>query len=138
MVTRQQIVEEARKWLRTPFQHQGRLRGIGVDCVGLPLCVVRDLGLGDWLEDYKVYPAQPVADEVLMACRNRLCEVPKAQLQPGDVIVFRVPKSACHAAIRSDRGVIHAWAPVGRVVETGMSFVWWERIAGVFAIPGVE
>jgi hypothetical protein len=27
------IVEEALSWVKTPFEHQGRLKGVGVDCV---------------------------------------------------------------------------------------------------------
>jgi hypothetical protein len=39
------LVAEARRWLGTPFRHQGRIRGEGVDCIGLVLEPARALGL---------------------------------------------------------------------------------------------
>jgi NlpC/P60 family putative phage cell wall peptidase len=142
-ISRPQIVAEARQWIGTPFQHQGRLRGVGVDCVGLVLCVMRDLGLGDWLEDFTNYPRQPVGDQVLLACRDRLQEIPFSVVRPGDVMVFRLPRSACHAAIATDNGMIHAYSPQaphrqpGRVAEIGLTDQWKRRIVGCFSIPGV-
>ena len=38
-VTGQDVVAEARRWLGTPWRHQARLRGVGVDCGGLVVCV---------------------------------------------------------------------------------------------------
>jgi branched-chain amino acid transport system ATP-binding protein len=42
------LVAEARCWLGTPFRHQGRIRGQGVDCIGLVLEPARALGLTDY------------------------------------------------------------------------------------------
>ena len=36
---RARIVAEAMTWLGTPYHHRGKLKGIGVDCAQLPLCV---------------------------------------------------------------------------------------------------
>ena len=149
MITRQQFVSEARKWIDTPFQHQGRQRGLGVDCVGLVLCVMRDLGLNAWVDlaEYRSYAAQPVGNAVLEACKSRLLEKPLAMRQPGDVLVFRVPVAATHIGIVSGRGIIHALNSgrrfrrmanlVGRVVEHGLDAKWLERAAGCFSIPGI-
>ena len=35
------IVTEARTWVRTPYHHQARLKGVGVDCAGLVIGVAR-------------------------------------------------------------------------------------------------
>jgi cell wall-associated NlpC family hydrolase len=45
MATRAEIIAEARTWLKTPWRHQGRLKGIGCDCVGHIVCVPRALGI---------------------------------------------------------------------------------------------
>ena len=149
MVTHQQFVSEARKWLNTPFMHQGRRRGLGVDCVGLVLCVMRDLGLNSWveLEEYRTYAAQPVGNAVLEACKSRLVEKPLAARQPGDLLVFRVPIAATHIGIVSEHGIIHALNSgrrfrglatlVGRVVEHSLDSRWLARVAGCFSIPGI-
>ena len=35
MITTQALIEEAKTWEGTKFQHQARLKGVAVDCVGL-------------------------------------------------------------------------------------------------------
>lgn len=54
-VTRKDAVAEARAWLGTPFQHQGCLKGVACDCIGL----VKGVGLALGLVDYD--PASPQA-----------------------------------------------------------------------------
>ena len=138
MVTRAQFVVEARKWMDTPFQHQGRLRGLGVDCVGLVLCVMRDLGLNTWVDDFKVYSSQPVGREVLDACLQRLRVKGVAERLPGDVLCFRVPVAPVHIGIVTEVGIIHAYnGAKRRVTEHGLSTKWMHRIEGCFSIPGV-
>jgi len=44
MVTRAEIIAEARTWLKTPWRHQGRLKGIACDCVGHIVCVPARVG----------------------------------------------------------------------------------------------
>jgi cell wall-associated NlpC family hydrolase len=122
----------------TPFRHLGRLRGRAVDCVGLPLCVMRDLGIADWMEDFRVYPRQPMTDRVLEVCKKRLREKEFKNVQPGDVLVFRAPIVACHAAIASDIGIIHAYSPAGNVVEHRIDEKWKRRLAGCFNPPGID
>lgn len=43
IVTREMIVATARGWARTPFRHQGQLRGKACDCKGLVVGVAADL-----------------------------------------------------------------------------------------------
>ena len=42
-ITRAKIVAAARGWIGTPYQHQGSLRGVGCDCLGLVRGVWREL-----------------------------------------------------------------------------------------------
>ena len=44
-MNRQDVVTAAREWIDTPFHHQARLKGVGVDCVGLVIGVARELAL---------------------------------------------------------------------------------------------
>ena len=143
MISRDQIIAEARKWLGTPFRHQGRIRGRGVDCVGLLLCVMRDLGIADWLTEFVTYPRQPMTDRVLEVCRARMIEIPLFEpMQPGDILVFRVPTVACHTAIVTELhgkpGIVHAYSPAGKVVEHCIDEKWRRRVAGCFLAPGVS
>ena len=40
-----ETVRMARDYLGTPYHHQARLKGHGIDCVGLVVCVARELGV---------------------------------------------------------------------------------------------
>ena len=46
-VTRAQVVDAARKWLGTPWRHQGR-NTHGIDCVGLVVVVCKGLGISSY------------------------------------------------------------------------------------------
>lgn len=144
MFTRKQIVECARSYLRTPFRHQGRLKGLGMDCVGLPICVARDLGspvAAELLAAYRNYDPEPADDTVLRECRRRLIELAPDDFRPGNVLCMRVPVP-CHTAIATELmgqvGIVHAYSGAGAVVEHNMDFQWLRRVAGVFMIPGTE
>ena len=151
MVTRQQIVTEARKWIGTQFRHQGRRRGQGVDCVGLALCIGEDLGLHDVAgspllrTDYQRYGSQPTTSIVHDECCARLVrkELKNATIQPGDVLTLRVPILACHVAIvtnlaKGELGIVHAYAGSKKVVEHTLSEKWLHRIEGFFTFPGID
>ena len=43
--TRADAVRVARTYIDTPFQHMGRLPGVGLDCAGVLVCVARELSL---------------------------------------------------------------------------------------------
>src|SRR5665213_423152 len=148
MVTRKQIVDKAREYLGTPYLHQGRLKGIAMDCVGLPLMVAEELGLKDTLgnpfkgSDNANYSAQPLDQAVQDEAIRRMIRKPIEDLTDGDVITLRVPTIPCHVAIVSTvngvTGIIHAYRPNGKVVEHIMDAKWKKRIAAAFEFPGVE
>ncbi len=43
MPTKDEIVAAARGWIGTPYRHQGQVKGVGCDCLGLVRGVWRDL-----------------------------------------------------------------------------------------------
>ena len=42
---RAEFIAAARSYLRTPYGHQGRMPGVLLDCVGVPICAARQVGL---------------------------------------------------------------------------------------------
>jgi len=140
MVGRSAIVAEARRWIGTPFRHQGR--GVnGLDCAGLLVVVATALGI-------------PVVDDLTyrrIPDTARLKAVLLANLKPkpldhralGDVLLFKDPVRqghAYHLGIETDLGFIHAYgrADVKKVVEMPLSLDWQAAIVGVFEYPEVE
>lgn len=140
-MTRAEIIQTARTFLGTPFQHQGRLKGQGVDCVGLLICVARELGVLDSDLDYTGYRRQP--DGVLMMELMNTHLVPKpenAPIQPGDVLAIRY-RAPQHTAIVTRVEGEHFWgihAVERGVVEHRFDARWKNRIVGVYEIPGTE
>jgi cell wall-associated NlpC family hydrolase len=133
------LVAEARRWLGTPFRHQGRIRGEGVDCIGLVLEPARALGLTDYRPG--AYSRLPDAGTLQCELARHLVTVTKAGMRPGDVLLVAAPLSPCHLALVGELGgaptMIHASGPIGRVVEHGIDAVWEGRIRGVYRFPGL-
>lgn len=143
-VTGQEIVAEARRWLGTPWRHQARLHGVGVDCGGLVVCVAQSLGLP--VQDHPPGYARLPDGVSLRACVERQCSH-IAELEPGAVLLMRWATQPQHLAIVSALpegfGMIHAWAGIRRVVEHGLTAEWQERIVRdatgplIYRLPGV-
>lgn len=136
MIARADIVAAARGWLGTPWHHQGRLKGVGVDCVGVVIGVAGELGISDF--DITGYGHRPDSRELERLAGHLMVEVPVAEAQPGDVLLLDVDKQPQHLAFVTDVGMLHAYAPLRRVVEHRRDAAWDDRIVAVFQLPGVE
>jgi cell wall-associated NlpC family hydrolase len=118
-VVRASVVAEAQRWLGTPFHHQGRIRGAGVDCAMLLAEVYECCGLigrvdpGHYPPDWHLHrDAERYLDRLLMHARE-LRGPPK----PGDAAVFRFGRTYSHGAIVTAWPmVIHAYWAAGSVV----------------------
>lgn len=135
MIRCSDIVAAARSWLGTPFHHQGRVKGVGVDCAGLVLGVAAELGIA--IEDRRGYGRRPDSDELQRLVRARLAELALADARPGDVFLAAIDGRAQHLGFVTEHGILHAYAPAHRVVEHRLDLAWAGRIVGAFRLPGV-
>lgn len=137
MITGADILAEARTWTGTPFHHQGRLKGVGVDCLGLVVGVGRSLGLSQ--ADGTGYPRQPDGRALLAGMDAAYQRLVLGRQKPGDILVFRIRMAPQHLALLTEQGgMIHVHAAVGRVVETGLDAGWAARLVAAHRYPGVE
>lgn len=146
-ISRADIIEVARDYIGTPFQHQGRTHK-GLDCVGLPLCVAEDLGLTDKggvpfkRNDGGGYSAQPTGKIVFQTCCDRMIRKLANQFRPGDVLCMRLPIEPCHVAIVTEYNgvpyIVHAYDGGERkCVEHILDVAWQRKIVAAFEFPGV-
>ena len=138
------VAAEARRWLGTPFQHQGRVLGTGVDCAGLVIGVARALGLSSY--DATGYARQPDGHSLAAQCEAQMRRLPAAApLQAGDVLLLRMGRDPQHLAFVAavdEAGrpatLIHAYAEIGRCVEHRLDARWRRRILRAYRLPGVR
>lgn len=136
MVTRKQLIEKAREYLETPWRHQGRKKGIGVDCVGLFACVLRDLGVP--VKDRTDYSREPKPRELLGAILDHCNEIPVMLAAEADLLTFwvRHPTKPQHIGLLTDVGLIHT--PVNcKVIEYEMDERLIKRIHSAYSFKGV-
>lgn len=136
---RDDIVHEARKYVGTKFIHQGRLLGAGVDCIGVIVGVAKSLNLQ--CHDVKSYSKMPHVNELLPELEKSLCPVDIDKIKPGDILVFwinRRTKIPQHLAIMTDKGMIHTYQSVEKVVEHGLTKKWLRRLVAAFKFNEVD
>lgn len=122
------LVKAARAYLGCPFHHQGRSRA-GLDCAGLLVLAYRDLGVE--LTDLPAYGREPWNDGLRECVEFNFRKVEGAA-EPGDILLLRYRREPQHLAIATDKGMIHTYASVGKVVETNIAATWINRIVGVY------
>ena len=137
------IIEEARRWVGTPYVHQASTHGAGCDCLGLLRGVWRALYgaepgavpayTADWSEASRNERLWRAADAHLL--RKAL-----ADEDPGDVLLFRMRDGsvAKHLGIAARIGAqasfVHAYSGHG-VIESSLSLPWRRRIVARFSFP---
>lgn len=132
MTTGAEIVSAARKYLGVRWRHQGR-SSLGVDCLGLLVLVGKDLGLES--RDTTDYARLPDGARLMRELDEQLTRV--AEHQAGDILLMRFNSSPQHLAIKTDIGIIHAYAQARKVVEHSLDSVWSSRIVCSYRLPEV-
>lgn len=152
--TRDAVVLAARAWTGTPYRHQSRVLGRGVDCVGLIIAAGLDAGVMEWTEEdfapWRGYGRLPNPSKMREGLEKFLREIPPEQgPMIGDVAWFRWREGlpmhlgilAAHA--RPEAGlpprltIIHATQNVGKVVEHAFAGEWPERVESWWSYPAL-
>lgn len=94
------IADAALTLIGTPFAHQGRKAGVGLDCVGVIYAACERAGQP--IEDFRAYPQFPAPAVMLREMRKRFREVPAETVQPGDFVVLGQASGGRHVGIVVD------------------------------------
>lgn len=131
-ITPEELISKAREWLDTPFHHQGRVKGVGVDCIGVLVGVMREFGIQ--LPDHYHYPREPYG----ILEKKLDLHLERTDRQIGAVALFRIRNAPQHVAIITDKGMIHSYSPIKKTVETVIDEKWERRFLWCYALPGVK
>lgn len=121
MQARANVCTLARRWLGTPWHHQARVQGAGVDCAQLLIAVYAEAGLlaafdpGNYAIDHMLHSER----EAFRGWCDRFAR-PVDVPQQGDVVLWRFGKTYSHGGIVINwpGEVIHAFRPFGGVCIT--------------------
>lgn len=131
------VVHEARRWIGTPYVHQGRTRH-GVDCIGFIICVRN--ACEHWpqaLKETRTYDRAPknglLLEKIMGHCEP--LEVP----EDGCVVLIRWPlsKEPSHVALHAGGHILHSYQRAKQVIETGYRGMWLRDTHSLWRLPGV-
>lgn len=137
-----EIVAIARSMNGTPFHHQGRSPGVGLDCTGLVMAVLKQL-MVPYKEkfDYSEIVDDAVSREMGEWLIETMMPIRLDDAGPGDVLWLWVHRRnlGTHLALLTEGSyrMIHAVRDpsIYRVVEQSMGKFWSKRVVQAFRIP---
>lgn len=116
---RQAVIEEAKTWLGTPYHHQGRIKGVGVDCATILCEVYEKVGLIPYVDPTPYPPDWHLHRESerymgWMEQYGYATETP----QPGDIVLWKFGRCFSHGGILVDaKTIIHSYLHIGVTLE---------------------
>lgn len=145
MPTRADIIASARSLKGTPYLHQGRVAGEkgGVDCIGVPLLIGRELGMKPETWNFTGYRRLPDGFTLMAHLREHMgAEIGQEEMQPGDLVVVSFGRHPHHVGVVVDYhlgglGLVHANGQMRKVVETQLVFTAEMKFVTAFRFPGV-
>jgi cell wall-associated NlpC family hydrolase len=138
-MNRTDFIETARGFLGTPFHHQGRLPGVGLDCAGLVVCAARAHGYE--VADVQGYASTPSQGLFTKALLDHCDPIAQADILPGDLMMFAFKSEPQHIAIVSGINpltLLHAYAAVRSVVEHHLDAAWQSRLCACYRLRGIN
>ena len=125
--------------LGTPFKHQARVPGRGLDCAGLYIHVMRELGLD--CVDAQGYPRNPYDGQLesQMDAQPSLERIAVADAQAGDWLCMRIKSAPQHLAMHAGfidgvPYIIHASEEHGGVVHHRLDSLWRARVMRAYRV----
>jgi hypothetical protein len=123
-ITPETIKTTARKYIGTPFHKQGRIIGVGVDCIGLIICIANDLNIssktGDLINLYDkyIYNVEKPNGILLISTLNKHLIEKDGEPSDGDIIAFIRKDMHVHVGIVTEKErFIHSCMIRGAVIE---------------------
>lgn len=147
MTDRERYIVALRTWAKpkTPFRHQGRVKGLegGVDCAGLVICGAIEAGIPfgqHAIKTVKNYANMPNGHTFISECEKYLDPLDfdqnlpiESQLQLGDIMTFWIEDKSMprHISVfagadaNGNQTMIHSFVHARGVVEQIIDYSYW-------------
>lgn len=136
------VTDLAMACLGTPFHHQGRVPGVGMDCAGLFIHLCRALGLDH--QDASGYPRNPYDGQLEAQLEAQPClrRIALSEMAEGDLLCMRIKRAPQHIAFHAGHidgqpYIIHASEEHGGVVHHRLDALWGARVIRVYRFEGI-
>lgn len=133
------FVNAVESYLGTPYHHQGRLPGTGIDCVGVPIVALQSGGI-DVPEGRIEYDRVP--RELESNLDRVLDRVPWDERRVGDLVLFwySTRRRGQHVGVIVDRSddvdyIVHSHSSRNCVIRERISTFWAPRIIRAYRHP---
>ena len=130
------IVREALQWEGTPYDHHSAIKGVGCDCVGLLIGVLKKIGYMSQNYKPRAYAQQWMlhrSTEILISdLEEYSTEVPKNEISAGDILLFKFGRATSHMGIFiKDNVFIHCWTKKGVCKSVLKNSIWEARLTKI-------
>ncbi len=136
------LVKEAYDWLGTPHVNQAKVKGRGIDCGMLLIACLEGAGyikegaieVPPYSNEWQLHRS----DEWFLHVVEKYCdEVPLAEIQPGDFLLYKYGRCVSHGGIYVGHGwIVHAQLQQG-VILSEMNDVMFLTAKGESRLYGV-
>lgn len=125
------LAESALLWLGTPYHHNAKIRGVGVDCARFVIGACEDAGLlekdslvlGDYSNEWALHHARDVMHEVAEKYGIQV-----KNPRRGDIFLYQYGRVASHAGIYLGHDeIIHAYIDAGVVISSTHDSIFFMR-----------
>jgi len=118
------LAHAAERFIGAPFRPYGRCAERGLDCLGLVLVAMADIGRPVRVPlRYTLRTVDPARYRRLPESAG-FVEAADHVLEPGDVLLFEPGPAQLHLAVVVPGGIVHAHAGLRRVVHTPFPLPW--------------
>lgn len=117
---RAEVIRAAKEWLRTPYHHMARVKGVGADCAMFPLAVYQECGIlpADFIPpEYSMQWHLHRSEEMYLKTIEPFVMEKHGPPLPADFAVFKFGRAFSHGAIVVEWPlIIHSYIPHGVVL----------------------
>lgn len=125
------LYEAAASYEGTPFGHRGRQPGRRLDCAGVVVCALREVG--ERPIDVVEYSRTGLGTALLKTIASQCDKVDETCSGCIGVFFYERRKVSQHCGIFGDGTLVHSWADAGRVViDHWPNTFWTKRLLGIY------